>query len=329
MIFFFLILSFGIKAYSPQLDAFVIFAQTFSTPANVRIITEALDADLYRYPFYCYMVRLLFAIYGIWNLDFFRTLLPDNCLKINTLQVLALDYVIALYPLFLILITYILVDLYDRHFWPLVWIWKPLKKCIKSITDTVNIKSSILNAFGTFLLLSYGKLLTVSFDLLVYTQAYAPSGKAIRYVLFYDATVEYFGRDHLPYAILAIVITILFNILPLLFALLHPLKCFRGHTAKRPALRICLDSYQGYYKDGTEGTRDCRFFSALYLLIRITLFVVYALFKEEFYNVAPSFLLCLAMLIVMIQPFKKQFGVYNYITHSQPYHATLNYRMSR
>ena len=312
-IFFFLILSFGIKAYSPQLDAFVIFAQTFSTPANVRIITEALDADLYRYPFYCYMVRLLFAIYGIWNLDFFRTLLPDNCLKINTLQVLALDYVIALYPLFLILITYILVDLYDRHFWPLVWIWKPLKKCIKSITDTVNIKSSILNAFGTFLLLSYGKLLTVSFDLLVYTQAYAPSGKAIRYVLFYDATVEYFGRDHLPYAILAIVITILFNILPLLFALLHPLKCFRGHTAKWPALRICLDSYQGYYKDGTEGTRDCRFFSALYLLIRITLFVVYALFKEEFYNVAPSFLLCLAMLIVMIQPFKKQFGVYNSI----------------
>ena len=114
-------------------------------------------------------------------------------------------------------------------------------KCLKSITDTVNIKSSILNAFGTFLLLLYGKFLTVSFDLLIYTREYAPNGKAGGYVLFYDATIEYFGRDNLPYAILAIVIILLFNILPLLFALLHPLRCFRGCTAKWPALRICLD----------------------------------------------------------------------------------------
>ena len=311
--FFFLILVFGVKAYSPQLDAFIIVAQMISTPANIRIVMEWLNSKVYMHPFYNYSIFVLFTIYGIWNLDFFRTLLPDNCLKINTLQVLALDYIIALYPLFLIVFTYILVDLYDRRLWPLVWIWKPFKKCLKSITDTVNIKSSILNAFGTFLLLSYGKFLTVSFDLLVYTRAYTPNGKVGSYVLFYDATIEYFGRDHLPYAILAIVITLLFNILPLLFALLHPLRCFRGCTAKWPALRICLDSYQGYYKDGTEGTRDCRFFSGLYLLIRITLFVVYALFREEFYSIAPIFLLCLVMLIVMIRPFKKQFGIYNSI----------------
>ena len=165
--FFFLILIFGVKAYSPQLDAFIIFAQIFSTPANIRIVIEWLNSKLHMHPFYGYLVRVFFAIYGIWNLDFFRTLLPDNCLKINTLQVLALDYIIALYPLFLIVFTYILVDLYDRRLWPLVWIWKPFKKCLKSITDTVNIKSSILNAFGTFLLLSYGKFLTVSFDLLI------------------------------------------------------------------------------------------------------------------------------------------------------------------
>jgi hypothetical protein len=311
--FFFLILVFGVKAYSPQLDAFTIVAQIISTPASIRIVLEWLNSQFYMHTFYGYLVRVLFAIYGIWNLDFFRTLLPDNCLKINTLQALALDYIVALYPLFLIMITYILVDLYDRHLWPLVWIWKPFKKCLKSITDTMNIKSSILNAFGTFLLLSYGKFLTVSFDLLIYTRAYAPNGKAVSYVLFYDATIEYFGRGHLPYAILAIIITILFNILPLLFALLHPLRCFRGCTAKWPALRICLDSYQGYYKDGTEGTRDCRFFSGLYLLIRITLFVVYAVFKEEFYDIAQSFLLCLVMLIVIIRPFKKQFEVYNLI----------------
>ena len=55
------------------------------------------------------------------------------------------------------------------------------------------------------------------------------------------------------------------------------------------------------------------FQSGLYLLIRITLFVVYALFKEEFYSIAPSFLLCLVMLIVTVRPFKKQFEIYNSI----------------
>ena len=63
------------------------------------------------------MVRLIPAIYGMWNLDFFHTLLPDICLNINTLHVLALDsIIIALYPMFLVVITYLLVDLYDRQF---------------------------------------------------------------------------------------------------------------------------------------------------------------------------------------------------------------------
>lgn len=67
--------------------------------------------------------------------------------------------------------------------------------------------------------------------------------------------------------------------------------CFRGFIAKWQALRICLDSYQGYCKDGTEGTRDFHFFSALFLLIHNSLFVVYALVKDKVYRFAPILLL--------------------------------------
>ena len=81
-------------------------------PANIRFILEALASN--NYPTSNVACRLIFALYGIWNLDFFRTLLPNNCLKISTLQVLALDYVIAVYPLVLIFVTYIVVDLYDK-----------------------------------------------------------------------------------------------------------------------------------------------------------------------------------------------------------------------
>ena len=68
-------------------------------------------------------------------------------------------------PFFFIVLTYIVIDLHDRQFCPLVWVGKTFRHCHK---PAVSIKSSILHTFGTFLLLSYGKFITVSFDLLIF-----------------------------------------------------------------------------------------------------------------------------------------------------------------
>ena len=310
-IFFVFVLVSGISATSPQLEAFIHFAQIISTPANIRMILEALYSN--NYPVSYVVCQLIMTLYGIWNLDFFRTVLPHNCLKLSTLQVLALDYVIAVYPLALILLTYIAVDLYDKRLFLLIWIFKPFKYCLKSVDSSMTIKSSILSTFVTFLLLAYGKFLTVSFDLLAFTKVYSPHGKAVGTVLFYDASIDYFGHKHLPYGVLAIVVLFFFNIVPLIFTLIHPLnKCCKGHLSNWPALRICLDSLQGCYKDGTEGTRDCRFFSSLYLIVRILLFIIYGIVKNStFYPIASILLLFLVALIVLFQPFKRQFNSFN------------------
>ena len=309
-VFFIFIVTTGVSASSPELDAFVVYAQTIATPANVRMVLEASQA----HPQIGVPTKIVATLYGIWNLDFFRTLLPPICLKISTLQALALDYFIAFYPLLLIFLTYVLIDLYDRRFRLIVWMWKPFGILCKSVGDEVNVKSSIINAFVTFIILSYVKLLSVSFDLLNYTKTYGADGSYFGSFLYYDASTSYFGQEHLPYGILAIAVSVVFILLPLLLSLLHPLHCMRRCTGKWPALRICLDSYQGYYKDGTEGTRDYRWFSALYLLARISLFVVYAAFKNSyFYSFAAIILLYLVALLILCQPFKPQFGQYNTI----------------
>lgn len=308
--FFVFVVSTGISASSPTMDAFVVYSQTISTPANIRMILQFLKD----YPSSSLPVKVISTLYGVWNLDFFRMLLPPFCLKLSIFQVLALDYVIAFYPLVLIVITYVLICLYDKNFFLLVWIWKPFKFLFKSFSSQINIKSSILNAFVTFLILSYVKILSVSFDLLNYTTAYHPDGRAIGTFLYYDASIGYFGLEHLPYGILAIGVTLLFILIPFLFSLLHPLKCFRACIGRSPCLQICLDSYQGYYKDGTEGTRDCRYFSSLYLFVRIALFIVYAFVKNlYFYPFASVLLLFIVALIVVCQPFKPQFAKYNTI----------------
>lgn len=309
-VFFIFIVTTGISASSPQLDAFVVVAQTIATPANVRMILEAIRDR----PTTAFLCRLVAAMYGVWNLDFFRTLLPPVCLRISTLQALALDYLVAVYPLVLIIATYVVIDLYDRRLFLLVWLWKPFKMCTKSVCSNVNVKSSIIHAFITFLLLSYVKFLSVSFDLLAFVNAYVPSGKVAGTYLFYDATIEYFGKEHLPYGILAITVLVVFIILPLVLSLLHPLRCLSRCIGRWPSLRICLDSYQGYYKDGTDGTRDYRWFSSLYLFSRIALFLVYAFIKNAFFYPFSSILLLVVVaLIVICQPFKSRFKVYNTI----------------
>ena len=77
---------------------------------------------------------------------------------------------------------------------------------------------------------------------------------------------------------------------------------------------VFLDSFQGYYKDGTDGTCDCHCFLSLYLLTRIALFVVYGFIKNVyFYPFASLLLHFLVAMIVFVQLFKPQFGVYNTI----------------
>ena len=63
-----------------------------------------------------WLTRIMAALYGIWNLDFFRTLLPHICVNVDTLQALALDYAIAFYPLMLLVVTYVLIQCHICNF---------------------------------------------------------------------------------------------------------------------------------------------------------------------------------------------------------------------
>ena len=313
-VFFVFLLSFGISTTTPPLDAFVLFAQSITIPTNVRLGLELIDSENNDHSFFQILSRLIAMLYGIWNLDFFRTVLPPICLKLSILQTLALDYVIAFYPLTLIAITYALIELHDRKFCLLVWLWKPFKSCSSSFSATFNVKVSIIKVFVSFLLLSYVKLLSVSFDLLVFVKAYNPNGKVIGKYLYFDATTDYFGKEHLPYGIVALIVVIVFILLPLVLILFHPLKCLAGHVGKWPALRISLDSLQGYYKDGTDGGRDYRYFISLSIFARIILFLVFSLMKKSyFYPIAAIIFQLLAVLIIVVKPFKPQFAIYNSI----------------
>ena len=162
------------------------------------------------------------------------------------------------------------------------------------------------------------KFLSVSLDLLTPTHVYSTNGSVVGIYLYYDASIEYFGKKHFPYAILALFVVATFILFPLLLLLLYPMRCFQRCLdrcrVRWHALNIFIDAFQGCYKDGTNGTRDCRYFAALYFLARVLLCIVFAITRSVvFYAVALFVLIGVAMLLVIVQPYKTEFAMYNVV----------------
>ena len=313
-VFFVLVVSCRLSATSPKLLAFVFFSQSIAMGANVRILLAELDP----YPIPAKLARFVFTLYGIWNLDFFRTLMPHICVNIDTLQALALDYAVAFYPLILLVVAYALIQAHICNFRVISVMCRPFRRCTEHFRSQWDVRTSIIEAFATFLLLSYVKLLSVSSDLLVPTHVYNINGSSVGLFVFYDATIEYFGNEHLPYGVLAVFVMLVFILFPLLLLLLYPMRCFQQCLSccgvRWHALPIFINAFQGCYKDGTNGSRDHSCFAAAFLLARILFFILFALSPTAlFYGAVLFVLIPLAMALVIVQPYKPRFSTYNVV----------------
>ena len=91
--------------------------------------------------------KILTMLHGIWNLDFFRYVLPPFCVSPNlkSIHILFLGYIPAAYPLLLIVLTLILIELYSRNLQPFVWLWNKLS-CLKANRDS---KTTIIDVFAS------------------------------------------------------------------------------------------------------------------------------------------------------------------------------------
>ena len=252
---------------------------------------------------------------GIWNLDFFRFIIPPFCIsdRLTNLHVLTMEYLVALFPLFLTALTYVIIQLHARDYRVLVYLWRPFSVCFAPLVRRYqwNPAESLVHVFVTFVVLSYSKILFVSFTLLRSAQIHNISDVAVGpRVLYYDASMVFFSGRHLPFAFLAIFVLLTFNFLPLLVVVLYPTrvcqKCLNCCRIRWHAVHAFADAFNGCYKDGTNGTCDYRYFAGFYLLLRI-------LYLSESNNFSQTILSILIkvcsvagiLLFVLCRPYKK------------------------
>ena len=309
-VFYFLVLFLRINATSSHILGFVFYCQI----VTMSLFSRFLVLESTYYPKLATSMKVIGILYGIWNLDFLRSLDLGICLGTDTLLSLALQLVVCVYPLLLMLLSYCLIFLYSRDCKLIVMIWRPFGAVLGAFSQNWDIRTSLVDSFATFFLLSHVQFLNVASDLLTPVQVFQISLSSQQLThswrLFYDADVMYFGKQHLPYAILAIVGGAFFVLLPVTILLLYPFRCFQRVLQVFPGrwyvLHTFVDSFQGCFKDGTTPSSwDCRWFSLVFFAMRFFAFVL-VVYAPSTMVVVTGATCCVIAIILLVnfEPFK-------------------------
>jgi hypothetical protein len=256
------------------------------------------------YSFGATHIKAAFSFYGIWNLDFFRLLYKPFCFSshYHAQSMLALDYLVALYPLLLIVVTYTFVVLHERGHKIIIILWWPFHKFLARFRRQWNIKKSLVHAFSTFIVLSYVKMISVSFDLLLPTFAsLSPYNLSETYFYYYpDKWID--KSEKTVVFGLAIVVSLICFLLPLLLLLAYPCHCFqRAFNIKSPAIHIFMDTLIGCYR---QKPACCQAFAGIYFLFRLIILVVFELTMSLTYLSSVSVMVLLvAVLLAVARPY--------------------------
>ena len=318
VIFFFIFALCQVRTTSAQMNFFVFACQIVGDclvfyPQELYFSSTA----------YTTIVGIVATFFTLWNLEFFRLLVPPFCISENlsTLQVLCMDYIVAFLPLLVTVIMYICIQQHARGCRILVYLWQPFGYCLLPLMKRFNWNpaESIVHTFASFLLLSSTKFLSISASL-VYTTWFHVNNSTTGVwrthtnVLYYDPSVVLLSKGHLPYALLAICVSTTFVVLPCLLLVVYPLRlfqqCLNCCGIKWHAIHAFADAFNGCYKDGTNGTRDYRCFAGFYLIQRILIFLTNVFPFSNRYRIGELWLIISSFIFIFVSPYKNR--VFNF-----------------
>ncbi len=205
-ILFGFIMLFNLDLTSAAANGFIFFSQVFEI-----IFT------IYRGKWYMENIGKFYsASYAIWNLNFLKSFrFLDYCIHpdMQTIHVIALEYIVALYPLFLIGILYAMVTLYNKGFRCVLWCGRPVHRCVARFRRPWKLSTTIAHTFAAFLVLSFIKFTLIYFRLLSPSYLYNQTGHVISVRLYFQGDMEFFKGVHVIYGTIAIIL-LLFVQLP-------------------------------------------------------------------------------------------------------------------
>ena len=298
-----------LKMTSELMQSLLLFAQTVTlinhTPSSVKM-SETSQI----------FIKIHTILFGFLNLDFLRLDELSFCLwsGATVLHNLVFRYVTTLFTI-LLLGIFILTNKHNLFEAKIVRI-----VCCEKVRNWAGrnklFKNSIVHGISTFLMLCYTQYTVTTFQILSRLTLYGEGEVRLRSVVHLQGSVDYFGNEHLPYAIPAVLVLLFLSVPPPLLLVSYPLlwrikakfKC-AGKTAEiendrtvwpiRKFLPL-IDSFQGIFRD------NCRMFAGLLFLWRVILTAIFAFSSNNFFLLTEIALLCFFAIHAVARPYKRQ-----------------------
>ena len=129
---------------------------------------------------------------------------------------------------------------------------------------------------------------------------------------------------------MAIVFSFMFFILPMILLFVYPFSCFqkalKSIGLNSVTLHTFMEVYQGFFKDGTNNTRDCRYFSGFLFLYPLVINLTLALtISSMYYPIGSLWVILYLVLHLVLQPYKHKlnFEVLSAVEHAYRFHGFL------
>ena len=323
-VLFAVIILFNIRLTTGPANAFIIYSQvvasTFNLDAGGQIPLNTITSSGY------VTKELLMAYrvpYGIFNLEFIENIISPLCLgtKLNTLDVIALNYGVAVFPLLMIIVIVLFIKLKGCFAVLLQKLTPHRRASIQScLQRNWRIGDGLVHVFAAFVLLSYNKFCLVSSFLVQYQPFYDEDGNEIgRSRVYFNANYTSTDTEYIfKYCLPASIFFATFVAIPPLLLLGYPVKWLEWCLSKVECLwrfypvdkvHILLDTFQGCYRN------KMRFFAGLYFLFRLIFYVTYIVTDTYIQQFIIQQVTCTVfiVLISLCQPYTKDNKIFNYV----------------
>ena len=267
------VLFFRFNITSGPLLGYVIFCQL-----NNTIVQAELYLYEYIYSHVSESTKILFHISltlsDVWSLQYFRFVIPPLCLstKHTNIHIELFGLATAIYPIILVVITCILMELHARNYRIIHILWKPISIPLKKLNITSVTSDALIHTFATFVLLS-----SVYLTYILATPLYRVSvfrstdGTLYKHVMYNDPTIIWPSSKYTAYILTGVAIFIFLLLIPFLLLCVYPTRIY-GYLSqyisirKRLVITAFVEALQNCFKDGLNRTRDYRALAGLLII---------------------------------------------------------------
>ena len=324
------IILFMLFAYVPYviLSAIIVISNlklTSSASSGFILFAQMMSLDIFNMngnsiKIHTFSIRKAYLfVYGIFNFNSFADVMEPFCIGKNfsALDVLLVEYTLAVLPLLMIILIYFLLRCKSVRF--SCCCGKSIRSSSMSRRKWRGKGNSLIHSFVAFIVLSYTKLSLITMKMLVIQRPFDEDGNYLMGDLRIHMAghLSFTSKEYLlPYGLIAMIVLVFFVLLPPLFLLGLPqlvdklldkerFSCLR-RVWPTVNIHIFLDAFQGFYKPNR------RPFAGLYFVFRLVILITYVTTTAlSVYVLQQFFITAMVILLAVFRPYKS--NVFNII----------------